>query len=138
MAQIHYNDVVKKIINELSTSTNVLEKYDNVTYNITLYMLDRKKEKIVDENIANNKGFISEHIDDNEKIIIAQSGVTLNFVIDSLLIKTVYGNFNNPINVHAYEMNLKIKEPMGANLTNALDLSALVSLYSFIITVEVQ
>ena len=130
MAQIHYNDVVKKIINELSTSTNVLEKYDNVTYNITLYMLDRKKEKIVDENIANNKGFISEHIDDNEKIIIAQSGVTLNFVIDSLLIKTVYGNFNNPINVHAYEMNLKIKEPMGANLTNALDLSALALGYS--------
>ena len=34
MSEIYYNDTVKQAMKKLSTSTNVLEDYDNFTYNI--------------------------------------------------------------------------------------------------------
>ena len=122
MSEIYYNDTVKQAMKKLSTSTNVLEDYDNFTYNITLYMYDYETELKIENDIKSN-GYISNTYD-GEKIIIAKSGVTVNFVIDSLLIKTIYGNINSPINIRAFEMNLKIKEPMGANFTNALDIAS--------------
>ena len=44
MSEIYYNDTVKQAMKKLSTSTNVLEDYDNFTYNITLYMYDYDTE----------------------------------------------------------------------------------------------
>ena len=55
---------------------NLLDQYDNVTYNLKLYMIPE-----ID--------ILNENIDSDNKVIIAQTGVTANISIDDLEIKTV-------------------------------------------------
>lgn len=120
MAEFNYSGYIKGIINTLPTNTNVLEEYDNVTYNISLYMYDFESQMIIDQKLQEHK-FIAKEFE-NKKKIIAQTGLTVNFVLQSLTMKSTYGNIKSSMNVATYAINIKMFEPMGANFTNAVDI----------------
>lgn len=119
MAEYKYNEFIKEQINLMDTSTNVLEAYDNVTYNMSLYMYDFETQREIDSKLSTYEFDPDNYV--NKRYIIAQTGLTTNFVLNSLTLKSVYGNINSPMNVATYQGNIKLFEPMGANFTNAVD-----------------
>lgn len=120
MAEYLYSDYVKGIIDGMSPNTNVLEQYDNVTYNISLYMYDFQTQQEIDNALQDHSFNADNYV--SKRKIIAQTGLTVNFVLNSLTMKSTYGNINSKMNVATYAINIKLFEPMGANFTNAVDI----------------
>lgn len=99
---------------------NVLEYYDNVTYNIRFYMLNHAFQK----RFSNSKIFQTNEqifkIPDEEKIIIAETGVSSSLSIESVTIHTVHAAVNKNPSAASYQIDLRIKEANGCNLINQI------------------
>jgi len=115
-SKIWYNDDIKKGIDDLPISSNVLEAYDNVTYNAALYIFDMETEKKVAEEFAKNSNF---NIKQYDKVIIAQTGVTTKYTIRSFSLNSVFANINDEPNMRFTKISMKIDEVLGCNFTNA-------------------
>lgn len=131
-----YNDDIKKGIKEMSLSTNILEKYDNVTYNASLYMYPYEVEQDINRKMgldresasyssrALNKAEIDLTQYENKKVIIAQTGVTTKFSIKGFDIETSYGLYGSHDNAISFKVNLDLFESMSCLFANEMEIMA--------------
>lgn len=99
---------------------NILEEYDNVTYNIRFYMIESSYQQQLSDIRRMFDLTKPYKIDDNKKIIIAETGVTSNYDITSLTMKTVHTSVHNTSSATTYQINLMLKELNGCSLTNKI------------------
>ena len=112
-----YNDDIGNFIEKLPISSNILESYDNVTYNASLYMFPSNIQSMLEEKRMNNKDF-NQEINRQKKLIIAQTGLTTKFNITSFTLKSVFGNNTMESNILTYECNINVEESLGCNFSN--------------------
>lgn len=116
-----FGDGTKKFLQQYVTyEDNILEHYDNVTYNIRFYILDSSYQKqisTIKSSIDMNKPL---KIDDSKKIIIAETGVTSKYDITSMVVDTVYSSVYKNSSATTYKMSMIIKELNGCSLINKL------------------
>ena len=125
-----YNDKINEGINEMSFSTNVLEKYDNVVYHCSLYTFNANNQRIIENNLSTD-GFLPDNIfNDSNKVFIVNDGVTTKFTIQSIKMENTYGNIRSPINVATYKISLKLTETFSCMLTNELEALAYLQGYN--------
>ena len=86
---------------------NLLDQYDNVTYNLKLYMIPE-----ID--------ILNENIDSDNKVIIAQTGVTANISIDDLEIKTVVAPARDIKNQESFQFDFDLREYYGSSLLDQI------------------
>lgn len=118
-----YNEEIQKFISDISFTSNVLQKYDNVTYNACLYMFPYSVEKNIEKNSMNGELNFGGHED--RKLIIAQTGLSSKFTIDSIKIQTTYGGNNPLFNGISYMMNINITEVFSCMFTNEIEIASL-------------
>lgn len=101
---------------------NYLEFYDNVTYNIRFYMIPHEaQEKIsYEKNLLNKPLTDNIKIPDDQKIIIAETGISSRYSIDSLKIEVVHVSSHQDKSPTSYKMDMKIVEANGCNLINRI------------------
>ena len=94
---------------------NILEYYDNVTYNIRFYMLNSlfQSRYSIERKNNNLNGF---EIPDDEKIIIVETGVSDNYSIDSLTINNIHSCIYKNPSALTYNMEMIINENNGCSL----------------------
>lgn len=104
----------------MNCSHNELEEYDNVTYNIRFYMLPYSYQQELSKH--KNEGDVNffKKIDDNAKIIIAETGVSSNYDITSLTMETVHTSVYRSNSATTYKINLILKELNGCSLLNKI------------------
>jgi len=94
---------------------NILQYYDNVTYNIRFYLLNAKFQNYYSEQRSNGE-LIDYRIPDEEKIIIAETGVSSNYSIESLKMNNIHTCvYSNP-SAATYSMEMVISEANGCSL----------------------
>lgn len=97
-------------------SNNVLEEYDNVTYNIRFYMISKSLQDNLSNTRHNNQK--NSNIDLKEKYIIAETGVSTKYSIDELMVKSILNGQNGADNVINYEMSMTLTEVNDCSLVN--------------------
>lgn len=97
-------------------SNNVLEEYDNVTYNIRFYMISKSLQDNLSNTRHNNQK--NSNIDLKEKYIIAETGVSTKYSIDELMVKSILNGQNGSDNVINYEMSMTVTEVNDCSLVN--------------------
>ena len=114
------NDEVNKWLAKINYEPNILEYYDNVTYNIRFYMINHTYQTKL--SIDRTKGIIPNnyHLPDSSKIIIAETGVSANYDITSLILKTVHSSVSNNSSATTYQMDMKLREINGCSLINKI------------------
>lgn len=115
-----YKDQFNKLLSTVKNADNILQYYDNVTYNIRFYMINEYAQEIL-SNLRLN-GIISNNynIENIDKIIIAETGKSTNISIDSLKMHTIYANSCNSHIGTTYQLELAIKEINGCQLVNKI------------------
>lgn len=116
-----YNDEIIDGIRKMSFSTNVLEKYDNVTYHCALFAFNFDNQIKYDESFAKLGGLPSDFFEDSNRIYLARDGVTTKFSIKNFSLKNTFGNINSPLNISTYEMKIKLVETYSCIFANALE-----------------
>lgn len=112
------NSDVNNLIKKMPFEYNMLEEYDNVTYNIRFYMLSQQYQKLITKNrIENNKDIL---IKDEYKVIIAETGVSSKYNIEELSMKSVYNSNASQCNVLTTDLNMIIKEVNDCSLVNKI------------------
>ena len=113
-------DEVNKWLSKINYEPNILEYYDNVTYNIRFYMINHTYQTKL--SIDRTKGIIPNNyrLPDSSKIIIAETGVSANYDITSLILKTVHSSVSNNSSATTYQLDMKIKEINGCSLINKI------------------
>lgn len=117
-----YNEKIGDFIDDLPLSSNILETYDNVTYNAALYIFPYPVQKELDESRLNTVE-LAQKVAANKKLILAQTGLTTKFNILSFSLKSVFGNNTMETNILTYECNIKVEESLGCNFSNELALA---------------
>lgn len=99
---------------------NILEYYDNVTYNIRFYMINHVYQKKL--SIDRQNGIIPNNyqLPDDSKVIIAETGVDSLYDITSLTINTIHNSSSNNPSAISYQMDMKLKEINGCSLVNKI------------------
>ena len=125
---------VDSLLQMVPYEDNVLQYYDNVTYNIRFYMLNHTYQKKL--SIDRALGIIPNNyrLPDDSKIIIAETGVSSNYNIQSLSIDAVHTSISQNPSATTYKMELKIDEVNGCSLANRIvAVSKLVGYESYIL-----
>lgn len=112
-------DKFNKLLKFIKAEENILQYYDNVTYNIRFYMLPSSLQYAISKKREDSL-FASYSIPDKDKIIIAESGVTSRYSIESLKIDTIYTNTSISNSAVSYSLNLHIKEVNSCQLINQI------------------
>lgn len=99
---------------------NILEEYDNVTYNIRFYLLDSKFQRQISQERYNNDIKNINQINDNSKIVIVETGVTDKYDITSLIMDTVHTSVANNSSATTYTIKMIVKEMNGCSLINKI------------------
>lgn len=112
-----YDEQVEKELKKWNYQPNLLQFYDNVTYNIRWYMVPHDIHNFIKEQ--NRLGFNSVYVPDSSKIIIMETGVSSNYFLDSFTMKNAFGvvGSDNSININ---MNMTVKEINGCSLFNKI------------------
>lgn len=112
-----YDEKVEKELKAWKYQPNMLQFYDNVTYNLRWYLIPHDINDFIIENHRNGNSNI--YIPDNYKVIIAETGVSTQYSIDSLTIKNAYGviGYDNSINI---SIDMDIMEINGCSLNNKI------------------
>ena len=113
-----YGTEVDNKLKEMVFFHNPLEEYDNVTYNIRFYMVSEEYQRKLSELRTNLNKEIN--IKNEYKVIIAETGVSTNYNMDDLVIKTVYNQKGSVNNMVSYEMTLQLHEVNGCSLMNKI------------------
>ena len=130
-----YSEEVDKILKGFNPAHNKLLEYDNYTYHIQFFMVDKDAQRSYAEKRFSN--FDSGSLDiscecsklanqelEGHKVIIAESGVTNDVFIESLTIDSVPGFGNEQCYCASTEFKLKIKEVAGNGLVNKIHLAS--------------
>lgn len=122
------------LLSKVPYMSNILEYYDNVTYNIRFYMLNEVYQNKLSKDRVNGIIPPNYQLPNDSKIIIAETGVSSNYDITSLTLKTVYSSVAENSSGVTYELNMKIKEINGCSLINKITaVSKLVGYESYIL-----
>ena len=116
-----YNDEIIDGMRKMSFSTNVLEKYDNVTYHCALFAFNKNMEDEIDKTFAEKKGLPEDFFNDDNRVYIARDGVSTKFSIKNFLMKNTFGNVNSPMNIATFEIKIKLQETFSCIFTNELE-----------------
>ena len=123
-----YNENIQNLINQLSFSSNILQKYDNVTYNACIYMFPYDIEKQIEMDSFN--GELKFGGNKNKRIILAQTGRSAKFSIESIKMKTNYGGNNPLFNGISYDININVSEMFSCMFVNQIEISSIVLGYN--------
>lgn len=107
----------EKILEVNQYESNILEYYDNVTYNIRFYMLNHTFQKRYSRERLEGVNFI---VPDNEKIIIVETGISSNYNVSSLQIQAVHASAEKNPSSATFNMDLRIHEVGGCSLVNKI------------------
>lgn len=132
-----YSDRVDKLLRGFNPAHNKLFEYDNYTYHIQFFLVDKDCQKEYSQirfaNLDDSSGELDEtsqyakeanKVLEGHKVIIAESGVTNDISIDSLVIQSVPGFGGDDGTYSAStEFKLKIKEIAGNGLVNKIHLA---------------
>lgn len=145
-----YSSDVEKLLLKTPMLENPLFKYDNYTYHIQLFMVDKetlrkfnetkyqslKNNSIVDTSSKDaEKAYEKFNDPDAIKVVIAESGVTNVVSINDLTIKTVPAFGDNKTFAASGEFKLKLTETAGNGLVNKMHiLASLLGYKSYIST----
>lgn len=112
-----YDDLIEQELKNWDYQPNILQFYDNVTYNMRFYMIPNEVHEFIQKE--NKKGNQKIYIPDNYKVIIFETGVTANYSMTSFSMKNAFGviGSNNSINVN---MNMNLEEVNGCSLFNKI------------------
>lgn len=117
MARITSNDL-KEILSLNYYEDNILQYYDNVTYNIRFYMLNHSFQKRLSEERLEME--LDYTIPDEYKVIIAETGVSSHYDIQSLKIKATHASaYRNPSSA-TYQIEMRLKEVASCDLVNKI------------------
>lgn len=119
-ALIYDNEIIDGM-RKMSFSTNVLEKYDNVTYHCALFAFNKNMEDEIDKTYAEKKGLTKDFFIDDNRVYIARDGVSTKFSIKNFLMKNTFGNINSPMNIATFEIKIKLQETFSCIFTNELE-----------------
>lgn len=115
-----YNNSLQKdfvdILDNWDFDNNILEEYDNVTYNIRFYMISKSLQDEISNNRAKSRK--NTKIPLKEKFIIAETGVSTKYSIDELIIKSILNGLSGADNVVNYEMSMNLTEVNDCSLVN--------------------
>lgn len=111
---------VDSLLKQVPYIPNILEYYDNVTYNIRFYMLNHVYQKKL--SLDRQNGIIPNNyqLPDESKVIITETGVDSKYDIFSLTIKTIHNSIHSNPSCISYQMEMKIKEVNGCSLVNKI------------------
>lgn len=112
-----YDEQVEKELKQWNYQPNLLQFYDNVTYNIRWYMIPQDIHDYIVEQ--NKKGLNSVYVPDSSKIIIMETGVSSNYSLNSLTMRNAFGviGSDNSININ---MDMSLIEVNGCSLFNKI------------------
>ena len=110
-------DDLRKILEINHYEPNILEYYDNVTYNIRFYMLNHAFQKRFSSDRLDGKYFI---VPDNEKIIIAETVVSEHYSVTSLQISSVHASAERNPSAATYKLEMRLHEVDGCDLVNKI------------------
>jgi hypothetical protein len=128
-----YAKEVEEQLNSFKTLDNILHKYDNPTYHIQLFMVDKEtlKEyanKVLEfSNTGADYAKITQEIDkilNKKKIIIAESGVTASINIESLQTKIITPVSPKARGGHLVSMKAELFELNASALQNKIALTS--------------
>ena len=108
------------LLSKVPYESNILEYYDNITYNIRFYMLNQTYQIKLSKDRYNGIVGNNSNLPDDSKIIIAETGVTPNYDITSLTLKTLYSSVYQNSSATTFQMEMKITEPNGCSLLNKI------------------
>lgn len=109
-----------KLLLDIPNADNILQYYDNMTYNIRFYMISNSSQIFLSKLRANGQLSNNYVIPDDEKIIIAETGVSSKISIDSLKINTIHANTCNSHSATTYSLEMILKEVNGCQLSNQI------------------
>lgn len=112
-----YSQNVDELFKSIQYQPNILERYDGVTYNIRFYMLPYEYAKEV-SNLRKDGQKVK--VTDDRKIVIAQTGVSSQYNIESVTVQTVYTSLNTSNNITATEFTMQLKEINSCSLINKI------------------
>ena len=114
-------DDLRKILEINRYEPNILEYYDNVTYNIRFYMMNHAFQKRLSQDRLDGKFFNGEFkIPDRDKIIIAETGVSEHYSITSLQISSVHASAERNPSAATYKLEMRMHEVDGCDLVNKI------------------
>lgn len=108
------------LLSRVPYDNNVLEYYDNVTYNIRFYMLNRAYQNKLSRDRINGIVPNNYRLSDDSKIIIAETGVTPHYDITSLKLNTIYSSVSQNSSATTCKIEMQIKESSGCSLLNKI------------------
>lgn len=108
------------LLSRVPYDNNVLEYYDNVTYNIRFYMLNRAYQNKLSRDRINGIVPNNYRLPDDSKIIIAETGVTPHYDITSLKLNTIYSSVSQNSSATTCKIEMQIKESSGCSLLNKI------------------
>ena len=111
---------VNYLLSKVPYDNNILEYYDNVTYNIRFYMLNKVYQNKLSRDRINGIIPNNYRLPDDSKIIIAETGVTPNYDITSLKLNTVYSSVAQNSSATTCKIEMVIKEVAGCSLLNKI------------------
>jgi len=106
-----------ELASTLNGQTNVLDKYDQVTYHIKLFMMPQSETAV-------GKGKPMS-VDSSKGTVIAESGVTGKMFIDEVVLKTITNATSAYGNNTALTFDISIREFSGASLLDNIYFSSL-------------
>lgn len=111
---------VDYLLSKVPYDDNILQYYDNVTYNIRFYMLNKVYQNKLSRDRINGIIPNNYRLPDDSKIIIAETGVTPHYDITSLKLNTVYSSVAQNASATTCKIEMVIKESSGCSLLNKI------------------
>lgn len=120
-----FADEINTHLNNIPFESNILEEYDNVTYNYCFYMIPYNNYKTLQEKLSELKGNEKDVTDivreyTKERVVIAQSGVSTDYAINNISLKTYPTPNNTGFTTATAEITFKLEEYMNCNLNNKI------------------
>lgn len=128
MTASQVEDVKELISDEENYIRNPLNDFDGVTYNWTMYMtndLDTAKSLNAGNSIDISPEKVISALDNQRKIIIAESGVTVGFNIQDVRLEQVVGPSFQNRNTNTTRITMTIVEPLGTSFLEKIKNAAL-------------
>lgn len=118
MADITLDDL-NQILALNRYDSNILQYYDNVTYNIRFYMYNHRFQKSLSERRLFDED-VNQIFSEKEKIIIAETGVSSKYDITSLKISATHGSPYSHSPITFYNIEMVMHEMNSCDLVNKI------------------
>lgn len=112
-----YSSNVEQKLKTMKFLPNILEEYDNYTYNVRFYLIPKSYQHMLHQKRINSK---SVDIPIDKKVIIYESGVSSNYNLQDLNLSTTFNRKNAALNCITTEIKMTLKEINDCALSNKI------------------